>query len=236
MIPPFISPLGRAWRRLRRSSLTAGVSVSAMFSVVFSVLVSAMALGGCASQVPAVRTFLLKTESPVAASGVVPTGAAVWQLVSPVRVPEYLDTDALWLPVGQNGLQPAPNARWAELLSASVPRVLVQDLATLRGPASLWSGPLPQGVVVKGQLRLALLTLDVVDAGRAVSLKARWTTMALTALTPPQVHGVNLRVDSPGTDADSLVGAHRLALWRMAQAVALSLDDPAAPPRLAAPQ
>lgn len=187
-----------------------------------------MGLGGCASHVPDPTLYLLRSDPPPGAS--VPAETSVttkrsrWQLVLPVRVPEYLDRTALLLPQGANGLQPAFNKRWAELLSSSVPRVLAQDLNTLRGQGSVWTSPVPDNLVVKGQLRVVLLAFDVAPSGAAVTLKASWTTALADALDPPQSHLATITVPSPSPDTDSLVGAHRLALWQLAQAIADTLE------------
>jgi len=150
----------------------------------------------------------------------------------PVRVPDYLDRDELLLPQGANAVQPAFSHLWAEALSRSVPRVLTQDLRTLRGAGSLWTAPLG-GVAVQGQLRVELLALDVDVGGRSVTLQARWSTHPLgaaatpsTSATPapqPAAHTTRLTVPSTSQDAAALVSAHRLALWQLAQAIARTL-------------
>jgi uncharacterized lipoprotein YmbA len=144
----------------------------------------------------------------------------------PVRVPDYLDRDELLLPQGANAVQPAFNHLWAEALSRSVPRVLTQDLRTLRGTGSLWTAPLG-GVAVQGQLRVELLALDVDVGGRSVTLQARWSTHPLSSAAPPAAqpaaHTTRLTVPSTSGDAAALVSAHRLALWQLAQAIARTL-------------
>ena len=189
-----------------------------------------MTLGGCASRVPEPTLYLLRSDPP--AGVVVPaeasrqTAATVghWQLMLPVRVPEYLDRTALLLPQGVNGVQPAFSRRWAEPLSSSVSRVLAQDLNTLRGQGSVWTSPVPDKLVVKGQLRVALLAFDVAPGGAAVTLKACWSTAGAAASDAPQSHLATISVPSPSSDPDSLVGAHRLALWQLAQAIAGTLE------------
>ncbi|MBB1074080.1 membrane integrity-associated transporter subunit PqiC [Rhodoferax sp. 4810] len=187
----------------------------------------ATALGGCASRAPNPTLYVLHSAPPVEAQALLAdksvTSAAPWQLVSPVRLPAYLDRNALLLPEGANGVQPSPTHRWAELLSSSVPRVLAQDLSLLRGEGSIWSTPLPAGLTPKGQLRVEIVAFDVAASGQAVTLSARWSTVAAPAA--PRAHSLNLTVPSSGAaDADSLVGAHRLALWQLAQAIAKTLD------------
>jgi uncharacterized lipoprotein YmbA len=185
-------------------------------------------LVGCASQVTSPVLYVLKAELPPGAvvAPEVRASAAPWQLISPVRVPDYLDREALLLPQGQNGLLASPNQRWAELLSQSVPRLLTQDLVTLGGEGSVWTGSVPRGLAVRGQLRVELLALDVNAAATAVTLKARWTITATDGAAQPlaRSHGVTLTAQSMGTDTDSLVSAHRLALWQLAQAIAKTLE------------
>jgi uncharacterized lipoprotein YmbA len=191
-------------------------------------LATVAALVGCASPVATPVFYVLRAEPPVATMPATVTrpSAAPWQLVLPVKVPDYLDREALLLPQGQNGLLASPNHRWAELLSQSVPRVLAQDLGVLGGEGSVWTGSVPRGLAVRGQLRVELLALDVNAASTAVTLKARWTTSASDGVTQAlaRSHGVTLSTRSVGADTDSLVNAHRLALWQLAQAIGKTLD------------
>ena len=69
-------------------------------------------LGGCASpaEVPSPVMLVLRTQPPVGAAPLLQaspqaTWRAPWQLMQPVRVPDYLDHDALLLPQGANGVQ-----------------------------------------------------------------------------------------------------------------------------------
>lgn len=191
-------------------------------------LVLTTVLAGCAGPLPNPTLYVLHSAPPVQAQAqtlaVAKPGVSVapWQLVLPVRLPAYLDRNALLLPEGANGVQPSLTYRWAELLSSSVPRVLAQDLITLRGEGSVWSAPLPAGLVLQGQLRVEIVTLDVAPNGQAVTLSARWSTVAAPAA--PRAHNLSLTVPSRSPDADSLVSAHRLALWQLAQAIAKTLE------------
>ena len=204
--------------RLLRVAATVAATLAATFAV----------LAGCASQVTAPVLYVLRADPPVALTPppVARPGVPPWHLVSPVRVPDYLDREALLMPQGHNGLLPAPNHRWAELLSQSVPRLLAQDLVVLGGEGSLWTGAVPRGLAVRGQLRVELLVLDVNPEATAVTLKARWTTSASEGTSQPvaRTHGVTLSAPSLSTDTDSLVSAHRLALWQLAQAIAKTLE------------
>ena len=176
------------------------------------------ALAACATSAPPVQLYRLNVSAPVATASVAPA-ALNWQLMQPVNLPEYLDRDAILLPQGQNGLQAAPGHRWAEPLRSSVPRVLRQDLATLLGEAHVWAAPVPAGIAIARQLRVELLALDV-DAGRsAVVLRARWSLTDPAGTATPRSESVALSIPAAGADVDSLVAAHRLALWRLAERI-----------------
>ena len=180
------------------------------------------ALAGCASRIPSPTLYVLSSEPPAGVKISPPAKVGPpWQLLLPVRVPDYLDREALLLPQGRHGVQASPDQRWAELLSSSVPRVLAQDLLALRGEGSLWNAPLPPGLAVQGQLRVALLAFDVNPDGTTVTLRARWTTAKADASSPPHAHTTTLTV--PSTTTHSLLDAHRLALWQLAQAIAKTL-------------
>ena len=187
------------------------------YSLLSSALLAALmsACGGNPS-LP-VQLVHLRAAAPGAASASV--SPFNWQLATPVRVPDYLDRDALLVPLGQAGLQAMPGVRWAEPLRESVPRLLRQDLATLLGENKVWTAPLPPGLVVQRQLRVELLALEANNERNAVVLRARWSVADVVGSAPPRVDSAVLSVPS-ASDADSLAAAHRTALWQLAQRIA----------------
>ena len=190
-------------------------------------------LAGCASPAPAPQLYALHlaprpaTMGPAAApSPALATGA--WQLLA-VRLPEYLDRDALLLPLGDGSLQPQPGHRWAEPLRDAVPRLLGEDLARLRGAASLWTAPPPAGVVIDRQLRVDLLALDVLPGLAAVRLQARWSLADPAARSPAMLGRADIETASTGPGPAALVAAQRAALWQLAQRIAADVPGAAAP-------
>lgn len=179
-------------------------------------------LGACGSAPLPVQLYRLAAPAPAGAGAAASPVAAsgVWQLVPPVRLPEYLDRDALLVPMGQSGLQALAGHRWAEPLRESVPRLLRQDLATLLGEARVWGVPLPAGVPVTQQLRVELLALEPAADRSAVTLRARWSLADTAGRNPPRVDAALIVVPVAGSDIDALVAAHRLALWRLAERIA----------------
>lgn len=190
---------------------------------------AAVLLAGCANPPRPVALYRLIATPPVdAAPSSAPAAATTpvpWLLVLPVRVPGYLDRDVLWVADGNVGLKPLPGHRWAEPLRDAVPRLLRADLALLRG-GGVWAAPAPEGVPLAQRLRVEVVALDPAPDGRSLVLQAQWSltpTAPAPAAVPssgPVMRELRLAVPLAGADPDALVAAHRLALWRLAQAIA----------------
>ena len=188
-------------------------------------LLVAIALVACASPAPAPQLYALhlapRPAALDAAAAPLPPAQAngIWQLLA-VRLPEYLDRDALLLPLGDGSLQPQAGHRWAEPLRDAVPRLLAEDLGRLRGAAGLWTAPPPAGVVITRQLRVDLLALDVLPGLAAVRLQARWSLVDPAARSPAQLGRADIETASAGPGPAALVAAQRAALWQLAQRIA----------------
>jgi uncharacterized protein len=206
-------PRGLPWPRSRRSCLLALAGACAG-------LTASVGLAGCTTS-PLPQLLRLRSEPPVAPP-VPPAGAdgAVWQLMLPVRLPDYLNRDALLLPQGQSGLQSLAGYRWAEPLADSVPRLLRADLAALLGEDRVWTAPLPPGLRVQRQLRVEVFAFEAAADRASVSLRARWSVADTSGAGTPRAEFATIVVPSAGTDADTLAAAHRLALWRLAERIA----------------
>ena len=179
-------------------------------------------LAACASPAPPPALYQLRSSPPVPVQAVA-APQQVLQLLLPVALPEALQRDALLLPQGQTGLQALAGHRWAEPLADAVPRLLRQDLVALLGEARVWAAPVPAGVVITRQCRVEILSLLATPERTAVVLQARWTLSDPSGRIAPQVQTTQIGVPSAGPDVDALVAAHRLALWRLAEQVALAV-------------
>ena len=235
-------------------------------------LLAALAvLSACASPAPPLHLHSLTSlaapqggppDSPSAAPALpalpttAPAAAAtpVWQLLA-VQLPAYLDRDTLLVPAPSGGLQALANERWAEPLRDALPRLLRDDLASLRGAASVWAAPLPVGLQVQRQLRVEVLALDVLPGWQAVRLRARWwladvapptattavtnlsTNAATNAASTTNITTATMRSDAPllgeadlqagvaGSSAAALVAAHRAVLWQLAGRIAANTTN-----------
>ncbi len=183
---------------------------------VAAMLAAAAALGGCGTS-PPVQLYHLRSEPPLPTPAA--AGAEVWQLMLPVRLPDYLDREALLLPQGETGLLALSGHRWAESLRDAVPRVLRADLAARLGEGRVWTSPLPAGLTAARQLRVELLGFEAAADRTAVRLQARWTLVDPQGRQPPHAEITSLRVPVDGGGIDRLVAAHRLALWRLAERI-----------------
>jgi uncharacterized lipoprotein YmbA len=180
-------------------------------------LLGSVALSGCGTS-PPVQLYLLRSDPPLPPPTPAPT-SDLWQLLLPVRVPEYLDREAILLPLGETGLLALSGHRWAESLRDAVPRVLRQDLAAMLGEGRIWTAPVPAGITVTRQLRVDILALQADTERKAVQLRARWTVTDPSGRQAPHSDSATLQVASRGPSIDNLVAAHRLALWRLAEQI-----------------
>lgn len=207
-------PSSRSLHRLPR--LTLGAALTAWL----------LALAACGSS-PPVQLYRLPSAPPASAAAA-PAPAAtdtVW-LVSSVRLPDYLDRDALLWPSGATGLRALPGQRWAEPLRDAVPRVLRADLARLRGTDKVWAAPLPTGLRAQRVLRVEVQTLEVSADARQFDLVARWWLADPDGRTPALVRQFEHHLPLKDAEADTLVAAHRQALWALAQDIARTADQP----------
>lgn len=214
---------------MKRVHVGGGMGLGFVLLLELAALTTLTTLSGCGSPAPAARLVQLRAATPVSAP--VPLAAAAstvsstvsstanWQLMLPLRLPDYLDRDGVLVPEGQAGLVPIPGHRWAEPLRESVPRLLRADLATLLGESRVWSAPLPLGLAVQRQLRIELLAFESNAERSAVLLSARWVIVDVSGATPPRAESAQISVVVPAADVDSLVAAHRLALWRLAERI-----------------
>ena len=174
-------------------------------------------LAACASNPVATRWYELRGEPPGPKPAPRPGDGALWEVSGAVTLPGALDRDTLMVSSGAAGLQALAGHRWAEPLRDSIPRLLVADLAVLRGEGLVWRAPAPAGVAVARRLRVEIITLMADEARRALRLQARWwLTDARTSAAAPTLGAADFSVELSDRSVDALAAAHRLALWQLA--------------------
>ena len=185
--------------------------------------VPAIVLAGCAASSPPPLLLHLPAGVPAAAAqapvATATAAATTYQLMLPVRLPDYLDRAELLVPQGAV-LSPMPGVRWAEPLREAVPRLLRADLAALLGPGRLWSAPLPPGVAAQRQLRVEITAFEADAARSLVRLRASWSDAATTATMAPTVQMTVIEVAATDNSAPALATAHRQVLWELARRIA----------------
>ena len=115
------------------------------------------------------RFFTLSAvaESPASPSGVVAVG------LGPVRVPAYLDRPELATRVATSEVTFSPTDRWAEPLSASLRRVLAQNMSTLLGTEDIYAFPWAAGTQLDWAVTADVIRFERTPAGE-VEVVARW--------------------------------------------------------------
>ncbi len=182
------------------------------------VCASTLVLAACAGNpVPVTRWYELRSEPPAPPPAPRPGDGAVWEISGQVEMPGSFDRDTLMVASGAAGLQPLTGHRWAEPLRDSIPRLLVADLALLRGEGLVWRAPAPAGVTVGRRLRVEIVTLLADATQRSLRVQARWSLTGLGATAaPPTLGAADFQVSLSDSSPDALAAAHRLALWQLA--------------------
>lgn len=139
-----------------------------MFSSVLksALLLLMLGLSGCASS-PSAQFYLLEPLAEASSDG-----AAIKQplVLSPVRMPHYLDRAQIVTAIGDNRYQISEYDRWAESLDQNVQRVLQQDLSRLLSTEVVAAVPVGTHAL---KLNVSVLTFHVDPHGQA-KLVAQW--------------------------------------------------------------
>jgi uncharacterized protein len=185
-------------------------------------------LEACSSTSAPLRWYRLPSEPPAGegaprAAADAAGGTAVWELVPGLPMPELLERDTLFVEEGAAGIRLLHGHRWAEPLRDTLPRLLRDDLA--RWVPGLWTGPAAPNAQIAGRVQVELLALQGSLPRRQVAVSARWVVTA-GASSGPVVRAYRADETVPWTDAspESLVVAQRIAMWRLAQRIAASLQ------------
>ena len=136
-------------------------------------LILALILAGCTILEPQRDTSRFFTLSAVADGPDTPRANGVVLGLGPVRMPAYLDRPELATRVDVSEVRFSPTDRWAEPLSASLRRVLAQNLSTLLGTDEIVAFPWAPGTPVAWAVAVDVLRFYRTQAGE-VEVAARW--------------------------------------------------------------
>lgn len=174
-------------------------------------------LTACARPTVAMHWYELRSQPPGPLPPARAGDGALWEVVGTVGLPGALDRETLVVASGAASLEPLTGHRWVEPLRDSIPRLLVADLAVLRGPGLVWRAPVPPGVNPARRLRVEIVTLMADTGRRTLRLQARWW---LGDTRPggatPGLGQAEFNLTLTDTSVDALAAAHRLALWQLA--------------------
>jgi uncharacterized lipoprotein YmbA len=139
-----------------------------------ALLILGVLLAACTILEPRPDPSRFFTLSAVAQSpdGAAPSGLTVG--LGPVRLPAYLDRPELATRIASSEVSFSSNDRWAEPLSASLRRVLAQNLATLLGTNEIVGFPWPVGTPVDWGVAVDVVRFERTTNGE-VEVSARWT-------------------------------------------------------------
>lgn len=174
-------------------------------------------LTACARPPVATHWYELRSQPPGPVPAARAGDGALWEVASTVGLPGALDRETLVVASGAAGLEPLTGHRWVEPLRDAIPRLLVADLAVLRGPGLVWRAPVPPGVNPARRLRVEIVSL-MADAGHhTLRLQARWwLTDSRPGAAAPALGQADIDIPLASASVDALAAAHRLALWQLA--------------------
>lgn len=144
--------------------------------IVFWILlvVGLLTMGGCAGSSTPTSFYLLKSL-PEAERGVTaqPSGKNVSLLVGPIAMPIYLDRTNFVIRTGKNELEMHEFQHWAEPLTDTFYRVLMENLSILLQSPEIYMFPRYRAATIDYQLIIDVLRFDGDSEGN-VSLIAFW--------------------------------------------------------------
>jgi hypothetical protein len=182
----------------------------------------ALALACAGGPTPAPQYFTL---AEAAAPDVAPIAARpeLGLVLGALELPRHLDRDELVTRSGPHELVVWNRVRWAGSLRGDIQRVLADDLARLLGTARIATYPVEARFPVDCRVQLELLELGS-RPGEPVLLRARYVLAGADGRAL-EVGSAAYREAPASSSWEDYVAAHRAALARLAQQLALRIDS-----------
>ena len=207
------------WNRIRTTPSVALVAASIVASL----------LGGCSilrAGPDDSRYFVLSSMDATAAVSPGRTRTDVYFGLGPVKLPGYLDTQAVVRSAPNGSIDYIPNAFWAEPLSDGFARALLYRTGARIGTTHAIAFPWYATTRVDWKVRVDVLRFEATTDGRAV-LVARWSVAR--ASDGQTVAGAESAFEeSAGSDPVLVVDALSRCVDRLAETIAAAVTRPAA--------
>jgi uncharacterized lipoprotein YmbA len=185
-------------------------------------IVLSVVLAGCVTSPPA-RFYTLSSlpDLQLAAK----TGADAGQVtigIGPIEVPAYLDRPQIVTRIGSNELRMAEFDHWAEPLSDTLLRVLLENLSVLLEPAVVTVIPWKGHTTADYQIALEVIRFDG-NTGDAAVLVARWYIFDGDDQHSILTRKTSIQTETKGADIRSLVAAQSQALAGLSSRIATDI-------------
>jgi uncharacterized lipoprotein YmbA len=178
----------------------------------------AMLLAGCASP-PKERFYVL---SPSGTAAPAASGLSYRVVVGPVTVPAAVDRPQIVLRAGPNRVTLQEQARWAEPLKESIPRVIAGNLAVLLGDTQAAADSQSAAAAAACRVALDIQRFDSV-LGEAATLEVLWTVIVVNGGAATSGRFL-IREPARGPDYDAIVAAHDRALAALSREIAAAIQ------------
>jgi uncharacterized lipoprotein YmbA len=207
-----------------------------VFPPLVAALLAAVLVSGCSilgSPAPdASRYFVLSSSDGATVEAPARQRRDVYFGLGPVKLPGYLDTQALVRTGASGSVSYVPDAFWAEPLAPGFARALLYRTGARVGTTHGVAYPWYATTRVDWKVPVDVLRFEATTDGRAV-LVARWSVQRTTD-SVVVAGGESSFEENAGQDPAEIVAALSRCIDRLAEAIAAGVTGPAAsakPPR-----
>lgn len=179
-------------------------------------------IGGCAGTPPSRFYVLSPLQGDDRQAEAGETCAAI--SVGPVELPDYIDRPQIVTRISPNKLSLAEFDQWAEPLTDSVSRILMENLSILlcADPISLYPSRGPGAVDYR--VEVEVIRLDG-RLGEQASLVARWIILDEKEMKVLLTRKSNLSSSVQGGDYEALVSAQSQTISALSRDIAEAIKD-----------
>jgi uncharacterized lipoprotein YmbA len=183
-----------------------------------------LAVGGCAGSSTPTSFYLLKTLPEAASKIATPsTGKNVSVLVGPVAMPVYLDRTQFVTRTGKNELDLHEFQHWAEPLTDTFYRVLMENLSILLRSPEIYMFPRYRAATVDYQLIIDVMRFDGDSAGK-VSLIAFWRILNGKGTDVIVARKSVVQATALSSETESIMAAQNTVLNEFSSEIAAALQ------------